>query len=196
MLEGDGNLCIVKPGRIEFVSHFHNGYRTTVMDYFTDCVEKYDDGIQAELRMPERILEKRAAYSRNKPADNIRKEAMAKKNMKQKESAKKEMKRAGATAIESGAAPGAVVSLKVDYRTHSHAQGLLAIIYRAKETGGILVCCEHGVIMHSGTKADYWVPVDAYSIIAKADEDAPIPLALQATCDQVLGDEFNPKNCP
>ncbi len=54
---------IVQPGRIEFVSNFHNGYRTTVMDYFMDCVKKYDDVIQAELRMPERILEARAGYS-------------------------------------------------------------------------------------------------------------------------------------
>ena len=58
------------------------------------------------------------------------------------------------------------------------------------------MCCEHGVITHSGTKADYWVPVDAYSVIAKADEDAPIPLTLQATRDQVLGDAFNPKDRP
>ena len=80
--------------------------------------------------------------------------------------------------------------------THSHAQGLLAIIYRAKETGGILVCCEHGVITHSGAKGDYWVPVDAYSVIAKADKDAPLPSVLQATHNQVLGDDFNPKNRP
>ena len=55
------------------------------------------------------------------------------------------------------------------------------------------MCCEHGVITHSGTKGDYWVLVDAYSVIAKADEDAPLHSALQATHNQVLGDEFNPK---
>ena len=42
------------------------------------------------------------------------------------------------------------MSLKVDYCTHSHAQGLIAIIYAVKETGGILVCCDHGVITHFG----------------------------------------------
>ena len=66
---------------------------------------------------------------RKQPAESIRKVAMEKKNLKQKESAKKAMERAGAAAIESGAAPGAVVSLKVDYCTHSLARGLLAIIY-------------------------------------------------------------------
>ena len=76
------------------------------------------------MRTVEKILEKRATYSRKQPKANVCKVATEKKNMKQKESVKKEMKRAGATAIESGAAPGAVVSLKVDYCTHSHAQGL------------------------------------------------------------------------
>ena len=189
---------IVQPGRVEFLSNFHNGDRTTVMDYYADCVEKYNDGIKAELHMLESIIDTRATYGRKQPADSIRKVAMEKKNLKQKESAKKAMamERAGAAAIESGAAPGAVVSLKVDYRTHSHAQGLLAIIYQAKETGGISVCCKHKVITHSGTKGDYWVPVDVYIVIAKADKDAPLPSALQATRDQVLGDKFNPKNRP
>ena len=51
------------------------------------------------------------------------------------------------------------------------------------------MCCDHGVITHSGTKADYWVPVDGYSIIAKKDEDAPLPSVLQAVRDQVLRDD-------
>ena len=54
---------------------------------------------------------------------------MNKKNSKQETNAKKMMERAGKAAIESGAAPGAVVTLTVDYRTHSHAQGLVAIVF-------------------------------------------------------------------
>ena len=57
------------------------------------------------------------------------------------------MKQCGRAAQAAGAGIDAVVSLKVDYHTHSHAQGLLAIVYETKEnTGGILVCCEHGVV--------------------------------------------------
>ena len=119
-------------GRIQFIAHFNNGYCTTVMDYYADCVEKYDDEIKTEMHTVEKILEKRATYSRKQPEANVRKVATEKKNMKQKESAKKEMKRAGAVAIESGAAPGAVVSLKVDYCTHSHAQGLQLSIKQRK----------------------------------------------------------------
>ena len=74
---------------------------------------------------------------------------MAKRNHKQQSQAKKAMKQCGRAAQAARAGIGAVVSLKVDYRTHSHAQGLLAIMYEMKEdTGGILVCCEHGVFTH------------------------------------------------
>jgi hypothetical protein len=46
---------------------------------------------------------------------------MAKKNCKQEESAIKAMKLCGKAALESGVGIGALVSLKVDYRTHCHA---------------------------------------------------------------------------
>ena len=46
MLEGDGNLWDSQNWKIEFVAQFHNGYCTTVMDYYADCVEKYDDEIK------------------------------------------------------------------------------------------------------------------------------------------------------
>jgi hypothetical protein len=81
---------------------------------------------------------------------------MAKRNHKQQSQAKKAMKQCGRAAQAAGAGIGAVVSLKVDSCKHSHAQGLLAIVYEMKEdTGGILVCCEHGVITHDGSRKDY-----------------------------------------
>jgi len=80
----------------------------------------------------------------------------------------KSMKQCGRAAQAAGAGIGAVVSLKVDYHTHSHAQGLLVIVYEMKEsTGGILVCCEHGVITHDGSRKDYWVPYDKYTVNAE-----------------------------
>ena len=57
------------------------------------------------------------------------------------------------SALAVGAGIGAVVSLNVDHRTHSRAQGFLVLVYEMKEsTGGLLVCCDHGVITHYGTK--------------------------------------------
>jgi hypothetical protein len=59
----------------------------------------------------------------------VRKEAMEKKNCKQDKYAIKAMKMCGKAAVDSGIEIGALVSLKVDYRTHCHVQGLLAIVY-------------------------------------------------------------------
>jgi hypothetical protein len=58
----------------------------------------------------------------------VHRESMEKKNCKQEESAIKAMKICGQAALESGVGIGALVSLKVDYHTHCHAQGLLAQI--------------------------------------------------------------------
>ncbi len=68
--------------------------------------------------------------------------ALEKRNNKQKASADKEIRRYGQTAILNGAAPGAVVTLKVDYRTHSHAQGLIGVVFDVKPSGGVKVCCD------------------------------------------------------
>ncbi len=64
--------------------------------------------------------------------------ALSNWNKLQEASALKEMKRCENAAIVSGTEPGAVVTLKVDYRMHSHAQGLIAIIFDVKKTGGNL----------------------------------------------------------
>ena len=83
--------------------------------------------------------------------------------------ARKAMKQRGKALVEKGLGPGAVLSLKVDYRTHSHASGLVAIVYKSNETGGALICCEHGVITHNGSKKDFFVPSDKYNIVADRD---------------------------
>jgi hypothetical protein len=121
--------------------------------------------------------------------------ALSKRDKKQEASSLNEMKRFGNAAIVSGPEPGAVITLKVDYRTHSHAQVLIAIIFDVKKTGGILVCCNHGVITHSGTKGNYWVHVDKYVIVARKEEGCPLPAELAAVCHMGLSGEFDPKSC-
>ena len=71
-------------------------------------------------------------------------------------------------AVKSGATPSPVVTLKVDYRTYSHAQGLIAIVYDVKVTKGSLVCCDHGAITHSGATSDNWMHVDKYKVVSIA----------------------------
>ena len=71
---------------------------------------------------------------------------MAKRNCKQESQAIKAMK-------QCGPGIGAVVTLKVDFHTHSHTQGPIAIVYEMKEsTGGILfaVSMESSLMMGVG----------------------------------------------
>jgi hypothetical protein len=51
----------------------------------------------------------------------------------------------------------------------------MGIVFDAKPTGGIKICCDHGIITHSGGPGVYWVPVKMYVVRAKPDEFIPIP---------------------
>jgi hypothetical protein len=188
----------LREGSIAHIGDSPGGYRNVVMDYYSNCCVHYQDSLKAEMRSEEKLesLRNKKAGTADR-TDDARSVAMQKKNAKQKSSALKEMKRAGKAAMESGAAAGAVVTLTVDYRTHSHAQGLMAIVYDVKEnTGGIMVCCDHGVITHSGTKADYYVPFGKYTIVASKDEGIPLPSDLQDVRQLVLSGNFKPETCP
>jgi hypothetical protein len=93
--------------------------------------------------------------------------ALEKRNNKQEASAEKEIRRCGQAAILKGTAPGTVATLTVDYRTHSHAQGLIGVVFNVKPLGGINVCCDHRIVFHSGGPDVYWVPMDKYVMKAK-----------------------------
>jgi uncharacterized protein YbjQ (UPF0145 family) len=194
---------LLRNGSIDQIHQSGNSYWSVVMEYYKSPVIKYANILKAELHTKSDAKKQQGAEyvsTTDVPATLLdlksllvtRANAMEKKNTRQRERAMKEMKRCGAAALELGAAPGAVVTLKVDYRTHSHAQGLIAIVYEVKETGGILVCFEHGVIIHSGTPGDYWVHVDKYKVVARMDEVIPLTRPLQATRDLVLSGNFQP----
>jgi hypothetical protein len=113
------------------------------------------------------------------------------KKGKQETSAIKATQICGKAALESRVGIGALVSLKVDYCTHCYAQGLLATVYRFQEnSGGVLVCCEHGIIIHDGSSKFYWVPYNKYRVIAENDGTFPISKKLQAVHDKVLAGNF------
>jgi hypothetical protein len=167
----------IQKGSIARIGESSHGYRPIVMDYFNDCVRMFNNDLKAEMRTNQfNTNQEKAAKddgvaelaSQNAAESDVDKKvpvvvsaaelasvncaiAISKRNKKQEESALKEMKRCGNAAIVLGAEPDAVVTLKVDYRTHSHAQGMIAIIFDVKKTRGILVFCDHGVITHSGT---------------------------------------------
>ena len=186
---------LLESGSIKKIGQDNGGYRRIVMDAYTTFCERYDSALKAQFRTADKLKTIRDKPETRSTTDIAREEAMNKKNLKQQTNAKKMMDRAGKAAIDAGAAPGAVVTLRVDYRTHSHAQGLIAIVYNVKKTGGILVCCEHGVITHSGSKGDYWVPVDKYTVVAKKDESIPLTAELAAVRQLVVTGNYKPRNC-
>lgn len=123
--------------------------------------------------------------------DVNRNKARELKRKRQALSAEKEMKRRGDCLVAAGLGPGAVLTLKVDYRTHSHAQGLVVVVYKSNVTGSALVCCESGVVTHDGSKGDYWVPSDKFIVSAGAGEMAAIPSSLQKIRDAVVKGEYD-----
>jgi hypothetical protein len=116
---------------------------------------------------------------------------MLKRNLRQEQSGMKEMRRYREGVKSIGVSPGAVITLKVDYRVHSHAYGLLGIVYESKETGGVLVACEHGVITSSGSKKDFWVPNDQYKVVALAGDRAAITPQLQHVRDEITNGTYD-----
>ena len=121
----------------------------------------------------------------------VRMEAREKKSRMQALSAEKEMKRRGDCLVAAGLGTGAVLTLKVDYRTHAHAEGLVVIVYKSNETGSALVCCESGVVTHDGSKGDYWVPSDKFVVSAGVGELAAIPQSLQNIRDAVVNSTYD-----
>ncbi len=53
-----------------------------------------------------------------------------------------------------------------------------------------MVCCEHGMITHDGTKNEYWVPYNKCRVIAWNDATFPILNNLQVMRDKVLAGSF------
>ncbi len=101
------------------------------------------------------------------------------------------MRQCGLAAADNRVGIGAIVLLQVDYCTHCHAQGLLAIVYDFHtDTGGVLVVCEHGIITHDGSCNNCWVPYDKYKVVASKDNTFPLHTNLQSVRDIVLAGNF------
>ena len=155
---------ILEPDAMATIEDYPGGYHAVAMEYYQWLVMKYDKDLFLPLRKKpaktrlfidclkgnqEYKEDDKSSGNENSSASLLehvsvtRSVALDKKNKRQATSAEKEMKRAGEAASRNGVAPGAVVTLKVDYRTHSHAQGLMGIVFDSKPTGGIKVCCDH-----------------------------------------------------
>ncbi len=54
-----------------------------------------------------------------------------------------------------------------------------------------MVCCQHGVITHDGSRKDYWVPYDKYTVTARAQDTCPLEDALESVRNLVLEGRYN-----
>eukprot|EP00956_Cyclotella_meneghiniana_P035330 scaffold113920_cov58-Cyclotella_meneghiniana.AAC.1 len=111
-------------------------------------------------------------------AKTTRKEAMENKRKHQQQQIER-MKRMRKDDISSrGVSPGAVVTVRVDNGVISYSHGVIGVVAKAKESGGILVVCGAGLICATDQMKDYWIPFDGYSVRATADEECPLPNAM------------------
>ena len=111
---------IIEPDSMSTIAESPGGYRTVVMDYYKGFISRHKNEIFLELRkknmtsMPTSSEGDEKGDEGDDHTNVARSVAMEKRNKRQAASAEKEMKRCGDKAIRNGAAPGAVVTLKVD----------------------------------------------------------------------------------
>jgi hypothetical protein len=78
-------------------------------------------------------------------ADRVHSESQHKKRENQLEQAKKMIKMQGTDIANKGGAPGAVVTVKCDYRAVSFAIGIVGIIYKMSSFGGARIATVPGL---------------------------------------------------
>lgn len=88
---------------------------------------------------------------------------------------------------------GSVVTIWVDPRVASHARGVIAIVFAAKETGGIQACSDGGVIVNGVTKKEWWIAADGYALKATNDEMVVLSPNLAEIRKQILAGTFSAK---
>ena len=124
-------------------------------------------------------------------ADRGRLEAAEKKRKRQHASAAKMKKDRAKHNVESGTHVGAVVTIQNDYRDCPHPQGLRGIVVQTRETGGVLVCCEYGMVSTGARKKEYWIPSDRYIMTQTKDEDAVLSVKLEQIRNEILSGSFS-----
>ena len=98
---------------------------------------------------------------------------------------------------DNGVGVGAIVTVALDSRDVTHAAGIRAVVYNVKEnTGGILACCESGVVVQGQTKCDYWIPIERYRVTCRPDEFGTSTDKLSEIRRQVLDKSFSPSTRP
>jgi hypothetical protein len=129
-------------------------------------------------------------------ADRVRAESMVLRRQRQEVQADNMKKYQKKDLKARGLERGSIITIRIDARDHSHAQGLFAVVLRVGPYGGALVACEHGVITSSGTKADFWMPYTQYRIVADHLTKTTLSSEMEAVRQQIINGEYDYKNAP
>jgi len=124
-------------------------------------------------------------------ADTVRSESQDKKRENQLEQAKKMIKMQGTDIANKGGAPGAVVTVKCDYRAVSFAIGIVGIIYEVSRFGSARIATVAGLLSSGQKKGVWWIPADQYAIRYDASEEANITGPLQQIREAILAGTYN-----
>jgi hypothetical protein len=101
------------------------------------------------------------------------------------------MRTQGKDIASRGGAPGAVVTVKCDYRAVSHLVGIVGVIYKMGNYGGARIVTIAGILLTGTKKSQWWIPSDQYVVRYGANKEANIPPELMLVRDAILDGTFN-----
>ena len=127
-------------------------------------------------------------------ANAVRSNSQEKKRRAQVEQANRMINAQGKDIEKQGGGPGAVVTVKPDYRAVSHNIGIVGVIYEMKSTGGARVATIAGMLSSGSRKGNWWIPSDQYVIHYKPHEVANITPQLDEIRQAILSGEYNKNN--
>ena len=141
-----------------------------------------------------RVQEKNMDKTPLRHADVHRSDSQERKRNAQLKQATRMMKQQGQHVAASGAGPGAIVTVKVDHRSVSHAIGIVGIIYKIGPAGGARVATEYG-LLSAGSKLGVWyIAADQYKVQYTANSEANITPELRGVRNAILGGTYNFNN--
>ncbi len=114
-----------------------------------------------------------------------------KKRENQREQAKKMIKMQGKDIADKGAAPGAVVTVRCDYRAVSFAIGIVGVVYEVSTFGGARIAMIAGILSSGQRKGPWWIPANQYAIRYGANDEANITPKLSMIREAILAGTYN-----
>ena len=127
-------------------------------------------------------------------ADQVSSSSQEKKRQAQEQQANRMIKAQGKYIETKGGGPGAVATVKPDYRAVSNNIGIVGVMYDMKSTGGARIVTIAGMLSSGPKKGNWWIPSDQYVVNYKPNEVANTPPQLEELRQAILLGEYNKNN--